>query len=161
MDESTEAAQSGSEAFANLNRQAQRAGASIAAALAAGQVEGRKLDDVLRNVGTRLGDVALRTAGTSLARSLTTTLAQTLTSGISSVAGSAVSLAAPASLLGFGGAESGTAGSAASSTSAPQAARPLLVTMNISTPDAESFRSSEAQVSAALARAVQRGQRSL
>lgn len=39
--------------------------------------------------------------------------------------------------------------------------RPVSVTMNISTPDAESFRRSEAQVSAALARAVARGQRGM
>jgi len=39
--------------------------------------------------------------------------------------------------------------------------RPLSVTVNVSTPDAESFRRSEAQVSAALARAVARGQRGL
>jgi hypothetical protein len=35
------------------------------------------------------------------------------------------------------------------------------VTVNVSTPDAESFRRSEAQVSAALARAVSRGQRGM
>ena len=39
--------------------------------------------------------------------------------------------------------------------------RPVSVTMNVSTPDAESFRRSEAQVSAALARAVARGQRGM
>jgi phage-related minor tail protein len=39
--------------------------------------------------------------------------------------------------------------------------RPVSVTMNVSTPDAESFRRSEAQVSAALARAVSRGQRGM
>jgi lambda family phage tail tape measure protein len=37
--------------------------------------------------------------------------------------------------------------------------RPVSVTVNIATPDAEGFRRSEAQVSAALARAVARGQR--
>jgi phage-related minor tail protein len=42
-----------------------------------------------------------------------------------------------------------------------QAGRPVSVTVNIATPDAESFRRSEAQVSAALARAVARGQRGL
>jgi hypothetical protein len=41
------------------------------------------------------------------------------------------------------------------------AARPASITVNISTPDAESFRRSEAQVSAALARAVARGQRGM
>ncbi|MBL0407091.1 phage tail tape measure protein [Microvirga aerilata] len=39
--------------------------------------------------------------------------------------------------------------------------RPVSVTVNIATPDAESFRRSEAQVSAALARAVARGQRGM
>ncbi|WP_210485629.1 phage tail tape measure protein [Microvirga antarctica] len=39
--------------------------------------------------------------------------------------------------------------------------RPMSVTVNVSTPDADSFRRSEAQVSAALARAVARGQRGL
>jgi phage-related minor tail protein len=38
---------------------------------------------------------------------------------------------------------------------------PVSINMNIQTPDAESFRRSEAQVSASLARAVARGQRSL
>lgn len=41
------------------------------------------------------------------------------------------------------------------------AARPLSVTVQVSTPDAESFRRSEAQVSAAIARAVARGSRAL
>ncbi len=40
-------------------------------------------------------------------------------------------------------------------------AQPVNVTVNISTPDAESFRRSEGQVSAALARAVSRGRRTL
>jgi lambda family phage tail tape measure protein len=41
------------------------------------------------------------------------------------------------------------------------AERPVTVTVNIATPDAESFRRSEAQVAAALARAVSRGRRGL
>jgi hypothetical protein len=41
------------------------------------------------------------------------------------------------------------------------AARPVSVTVNIATPDAESFRRSQAQVAAGLARAVSRGQRAL
>jgi phage-related minor tail protein len=39
--------------------------------------------------------------------------------------------------------------------------RPMSVTVNVSTPNAESFRRSETQVSAALARAVSRGQRGM
>lgn len=41
------------------------------------------------------------------------------------------------------------------------AARPMNVTVQVSTPDADSFRRSEAQVSAAIARAVARGSRAL
>lgn len=41
------------------------------------------------------------------------------------------------------------------------AERPVSVTVNIATPDADSFRRSEAQVAAALARAVSRGRRGL
>jgi phage-related minor tail protein len=41
------------------------------------------------------------------------------------------------------------------------AERPMSVTVNIATPDADSFRRSEAQVAAALARAVSRGRRGL
>jgi hypothetical protein len=44
---------------------------------------------------------------------------------------------------------------------AGEGGRPASITVNISTPDAESFRRSEAQVSAALARAVARGQRGM
>jgi phage-related minor tail protein len=40
-------------------------------------------------------------------------------------------------------------------------ARPVSVTVNIATPDADSFRRSEAQVAATLARAVARGRRGL
>lgn len=40
-------------------------------------------------------------------------------------------------------------------------ARPVAVTVNVTTPDADSFRRSEAQVAAALARAVARGRRGL
>ncbi|TXN19956.1 phage tail tape measure protein, partial [Methylobacterium sp. WL19] len=39
------------------------------------------------------------------------------------------------------------------------AGQPVSVTVHIATPDAESFRRSEAQVAAALARAVARGRR--
>jgi hypothetical protein len=141
--------------------QAQKAGVSIAAALTAGQVEGRKLEDVLRSVGARLGDVALQTAGRSLAGALSTTLARTLVSTASGATGGGSMLAAPATLSGLGDVMSGLKPSTMQPPSAAQGIRPLAVTMNISSPDAESFKRSEAQVSAALARAVQRGQRGL
>ena len=39
--------------------------------------------------------------------------------------------------------------------------RPVAVTVQVSTPDADSFRRSQAQISAAMARAVARGRRAL
>ncbi len=44
---------------------------------------------------------------------------------------------------------------------ASEATRPVVVTVNVTTPDADSFRKSEAQVTAMLARAVGRGRRGL
>jgi hypothetical protein len=161
MDDAVTSAREGGDAFERLNAQAQKAGASIAAALSTGQVEGRKLEDVLRSVGARLGDVALQTAGRSLAGSLSTTLARTLVSTVSGVSGGVSTLAAPAALSGLSDVVGGLKPSTQQTPSSAQNARPLAVTMNISSPDAESFRRSEAQVSAALARAVQRGQRGL
>ena len=107
MDDATASAREGELAFERLNTQAQKAGASIAAALSKGQVEGRKLEDVLRSVGARLGDVALQTAGRSLAGSLSTTLAQTFVSTVSGESGGASVLAAPAALSGLDDSVSG------------------------------------------------------
>jgi hypothetical protein len=161
MNETQETAEAGAVAFDNLNRQASKAGTTIAAALAAGQVEGRKLDDVLKDVGTRLGNLALRTAGSSLTSSLTSTLTQTLTSSLSSTALQSVGASTSASFGQLAGNADGNGAAYSLKPSNGQAARPMNITMNISTPNAESFRNSEAQVTAALARAVQRGQRSL
>ncbi|MGL4635981.1 MAG: phage tail tape measure protein [Beijerinckiaceae bacterium] len=160
MNDTTQTAREGSEAFAQLDVQARQAGRSIAAALSAGQVEGWRLDDTLRGVGQRLGTMALQSAGQGLGQLLGSTLRSGLVSAAASGAG--FSLASPISLMGLGGL-GGAADSvpAVASPQLAQQARPVAVTMNISTPDAESFRRSEAQVSSALARAVQRGQRSL
>jgi hypothetical protein len=154
MTDATQQAQESADAFTQLDSKARAAGQSIAAALSAGQVEGRKLDDVLRGVGLRLSDMALQTAGRTLGGLFLSTLSQGLTSVLSAGAeGAAAGGASLASALGSA-ASSGTSGDR------PQgAARAFNVVMNVSTPDANSFRQSEAQVSAALARAVQRGDR--
>ncbi len=159
MDDTTESAREGSEAFARLDVQARQAGRSIAAALVAGQAEGRKLDDTLRGVGLRLGEMALLSAGQGIGN----LIGSTLKSGLVAATGTGLgfSLAAPAGLSGLGNVAGGVSEPALTAQRQPQQARPVAVTMNISTPDADSFRRSEAQVSSALARAVQRGQRSL
>jgi hypothetical protein len=159
MDDTTELAREGSEAFARLDVQARQAGRSIAAALTAGQIEGRKLEDTLRGVGLRLGEMALQSAGQGLGN----LLGSTLKSGLVAATGTGLgfSLASPAGLSGLGAIAGESEVSPLNGGLAQQQARPLAVTMNISTPDADSFRRSEAQVSSALARAVQRGQRGL
>jgi hypothetical protein len=131
-------------AFDRLELSARAAGRSMQAAFAAASAEGVKLEDVLRNVGRRLGEMAL-TAGGQAASSL---LSGGLSSALTGLASGGLSV---------GAAEAVSAASAP--VSAASAARPVSVVMNISTPDAASFRQSEAQVSAALARAVARGAR--
>jgi hypothetical protein len=160
MNDVNDAAEAGVVAFDNLNRQAQKAGASIATALANGQIEGRKLEDVLRDVGSRLGTIALRTAGSSLTSSLTSTLGQALVSTATTAGTQSFSLASPAALSGLDNGYAASQRVSVEPVAYNQAARPINLTLNISTPDAESFRRSEAQVTATLARAVQRGQRS-
>jgi hypothetical protein len=159
MDDAAASANDGTESFLRLDRAAKQAGASITAALAAGQVEGRKLDDVLRSVGQRLAQSAIQSAGRSLFGSLASTLGSTLVSSVSGGIGGAVGLAAPVTLSGLGDVANSVTPVAAQAVS--PAARPISVAMTVNTPDAESFKRSEAQVSAALARAVQRGQRGL
>ena len=154
MTDATQQAQEGADAFTQLDAKARAAGQSIAAALSAGQVEGRKLDDVLRGVGLRLSDMALQTAGHTLGGLFFSTLSQGLSSVLTAGAeGAAAGGANLASSL-------GNAVSSGAGGGHPQSAgRALNVVMNVSTPDANSFRQSEAQVSAALSRAVQRGER--
>ncbi len=154
MSDATQQAQEGTDAFTQLDAKARAAGQSIAAALSAGQVEGRKLDDVLRGVGLRLSDMALQTAGRTLGGLFSSTLAQGLSSVLTAGAeGAAAGGAGLASVLGS------TVSPGLGSDRPQGAGRALNVVMNVSTPDANSFRQSEAQVSAALARAVQRGDR--
>jgi phage-related minor tail protein len=135
-------------------------GRSLSRALSAGIIQGKSFDDILRSLGQKLIEISLRAAFkpletgiTSLLGGLTSSLTGALSGGASG--GSLVSGlfgGSPASALsGLGG---GLAAAAA-----PKAG--VTVNMAVSTPDAASFARSEAQISAALARAVSRGQRSL
>ncbi len=150
------------EAFLRLERAAKQAGASIAGALAAGQDEGRKLDDVLKKVGQSLASMAVQSAGKGLLGTLASTLGSTLASTAGSLADSS-GLAAPQALAGLDLVASAAPSPLMAAASAPvaPAIRAAPVSITIQTPDAESFRRSEAQVTAAIARAVQRGQRGL
>jgi hypothetical protein len=119
------------DALRALSGEAERAGRRITEALIASQVEGRKLDDVLKAIGLQLAQLAAQAAVRPL-----------------------LGLAAGGLANGFGGGLGGA--------SVTEAARPAVqVTMHVTSPDAESFRRAEAQVTANLARAVERGQRGL
>lgn len=150
-------------------------GRAIGDALEGGVVKGRSLTDVLRGLGSRLSSLALSAALKPVESALGGIfggLTQSLLGGLTPFAKGGV-LGAPAVL----GNES--AGLALAGEAGPEAVLPLSrgadgrlgvaaggsgagpVTINISTPDVESFRRSEAQISAALARAVARGRRGL
>lgn len=150
-------------------------GRALGDALEGGVVKGRSLTDVLRGLGSRLSELALSAALKPVENALGgvfSGLTQSLLGGVKPFAKGGV-LSSP-TVLGAGGAAFALAGEAG-----PEAVLPLTrgadgrlgvaasggagghVTVNITTPDIDGFRRSEAQVSAALARAVARGRRGL
>lgn len=174
----------------SLSRSSESLGKSIVTAFSRGAVEGRRFDDVLRSVGRSLSDGLLKNALKPLQTGLSDLLGVGTKSiaglcaggGFGSFGGSVPVapfaeggiVASPAyfptgrglGLMGERGAEAimplsrgpdGRLGVRAAGGSA----RPLSVIVRVSTPDVESFRRSEAQVSAAIARAVARGGRAL
>jgi hypothetical protein len=146
MDDAASNANDTAAAFDRLDLSARAAGRSMQAAFASASAEGVKLEDVLRSVGQRLGDMALQAGGQAASSLLGGGLASALTGLASSAPSAAAADAGP---------------SAVSPAAGGAAGRSVSVVMNVSTPDAESFRRSEAQVSAALARAVARGNRAM
>lgn len=158
-------------ALEDADRMARNFGRSLAGALDGAAVRGRSLTDVLRSVGTRLSDLALRAA------------LQPVEQGISGLVSGLFSQVTPFAKGGVVGAPTffptgrglGVMGEAGQEAVMPLARGPdgrlgvraasgaggPNITVNISTPDVEGFRRSEAQVSAALARAVARGKRAL
>jgi phage-related minor tail protein len=173
----------------SLNRSSESFGRSIVNAFSRGAAEGKRFEDVLRSVGRSMTDSLLKTALKPLQAGLSgmlgagvKSLAGLFTGGFGSSVGSIPVapfaeggiVASPSyfptgrglGLMGERGAEAimplsrgpdGRLGIRAGG----GAARPLNVTVQVSTPDAESFRRSEAQVSAVNARAVARGSRAL
>ncbi|KAA2237245.1 phage tail tape measure protein [Salinarimonas soli] len=139
-----------------LEAGARRVGEALSRAFEDGAAEGRRLDGVLRDIERTMAGMALRTAASTLGSIAT----QGLGSLVSSLTGLQVPLGG-ANLAGnlpldrlFGANRRETAAEA-------PAARPVSVSVQITTPDAASFKRSEAQVSASLARAVARGARAM
>ena len=151
-----------------LNQAASSFGTAISDAFAKGVVQGKSFDEVLQSVGAKLLDLAAKSAVPNLGTTLSGG-AQGLFAGITPFADGGV-VAAPSYFpTASGTALAGEAG--------PEAIMPLTrgadgklglagqgnstVHVTINTQDAESFKRSEAQVAAALARAVQRGRRAM
>jgi phage-related minor tail protein len=174
-------------ALDELTRKADAFGGALSGALKSATVDGRGLDDVLRNLGNRMVSIALD-AGTR-------PLEQLVSNSISGLSGSLGRMlpfakgGVPGRLNAFAdggviggpsyfpmqGGDVGLMGEAGAEAILPLsrgpdgrlgvasggATQPVQVTFNVTTPDAASFSKSEAQVTAMLARTVGRGRRGL
>jgi phage-related minor tail protein len=169
--------------IASADKLAKSFGASLDTALSGAIVYGRNFNDVLSTLGLRLSSLALTAAFKPLEQSLGTSFSNLFADPgaiASAAAGTPVQAFASGGVIstpsffpmgsniglaGERGAEAimpltrgadGKLGVVAQSPSAP-----LAVTVNVSTPDAASFRRSESYLSGVIARAVARGDRSL
>ena len=172
----------------SLSKSAQAFGKSITSAFASGIVEGKRFEDVLRSIGTSMTQSLLKSALKPLQNTISSwlgsgvnSLAGLFTGGVGggsspvSVFADGGVVAAPSyfamgrglGLMGERGAEAimplsrGPDGKLGVRAGGGGDRRPVSITVQVSTPDADSFRRSEAQVSAAIARAVARGNRAL
>lgn len=167
-------------AIDRVDLSAQRMSRTLTRAFASAVIGGKSLEDTLKGVALSLSKVALDSALKPLQQGLSSAISSAL-SPLSGQGGASVPVTAFANggvvarptffgsggglgLMGERGAEAimplargpdGRLGVAANGA----AARAPIVNVTINTPDADSFRRSQVQVSAALARAVMRGQR--
>lgn len=175
------------EALAELEARAHSFGSALTGALRAAVVDGRSLEDVLRGLASRLSSIGL-SAGLAPLERLVSSAAANLTAGLGrlmpfadggvpgritpfadgGIVGAPTLFPMPGGdtgLMGEAGAEAilplsrGADGRLGVASAGGQGG--VQVTFNVTTPDAASFRKSEAQVTAMLARAVSRGGRGL
>ena len=153
-------------AIAGLDKASAQFGQSIAEAFAKGAAQGKSFDSVLASVGAKLLELAAKTAVPSLGA---------LFSGAVSGVGLGAQPFAEGGVVSAPSYFPTSTGPALAGEAGPEAILPLqrgpdgklglagqggtTVHVTIATQDAESFRRSEAQVAAALARAVARGRR--
>lgn len=175
------------EALASLEARAHSFGAALTGALRSAVVDGKSLEDVLRGLAMRISNIGL-SAGLAPLEKLVSGAAANLTAGLGrllpfadgGVPGRITPFAdggivgAP-TLFAMPGGETGLMGEAGAEAILPLARGAdgrlgvassggrggVQVTFNVTTPDASSFRKSEAQVTAMLARAVARGGRGM
>lgn len=166
----------------DISRSATQFGRAMSDAFAQGIVGSRSLDDVLKSLTLRISDIALRLAFKPVENALAAGFAGLFGSGAGALkaASGAVKPFASGGIIGtptYFPLRSGGVGLAGEA--GPEAIMPLArgrdgrlgvmasggaranITVNIATPDAESFRRSESYVTGQIARAVARGQRGL
>jgi len=148
-------------------------------------IKGKGVSDVLRSLALNLSQLLLKAALRPLTNSLGSALAGLVGGGVAFAKGGAISQGLPVPFASGGvisspvtfplaGGRMGLAGERGAEAIMPLARGPdgrlgvaaqggggVSVTLNVTTPDAESFRRSEAQVATMVARAVALGQRNL
>lgn len=170
----------------DLDSRSRSFGTALGSALTSATIGGKGLDSVLQSLGNRLANIAL-SAGLKPLESALGSAATSLANGIGSLFGFAKGgvpggvtafadggvVASPTyfpmggniGLMGEAGSEAilplkrGSDGALGVATAGGGGAAPIV--FNITTPDAQSFQKSQAQISAMLARAAMRGQRNL
>lgn len=169
-------------ALDNLRDLSSRFGTELTGALKSAAVSGRSLDDILRRIGLNLAGMALR-QGLKPLQSLGNSLFSSVLGGLGNALPFAKGGVVPFASGGVvssptyfpTGGQLGVAGEAGPEAILPlrrgadgalgvasgARASPVSVVFNVSTPDAGSFRKSEAQITGMLARAVSRGARSM
>lgn len=169
-------------ALDRVDLSAQRMSRTLTRAFASAVVGGKSLEDTLKSVALSLSKVALNTALQPLQKGLSSAIGSLLSPLTGHGAGSVPvtpfasgGVVARPTFFGSGGGL-GLMGERGAEAIMPLARGPdgrlgvavngasqraPVVNVTISTPDAESFRRSQVQVSAALARAVMRGQRGI
>ena len=186
LSETNAQAQALKQTLDDLDSRSRSFGTALGGALTSATVGGKGLDSVLQSLGNRLANIALSAGLKPLETALGST-ATSLANGIGSLLGFAKGgvpgsvtafadggvVASPTyfpmggniGLMGEAGSEAilplkrGSDGALGVATSGSGGAPPIV--FNITTPDAQSFQKSQAQISAMLARAAMRGQRNL
>lgn len=175
------------EQTSELDREAQKFSRTITQAFASGIAGGKSFDTILKSLGQRLSGLALQMALKPVEGVLTTGISS-LFKGLSGINLNPAMVGASGAVKPFasGGVigtptyfPMATGGVGLAGEAGPEAIMPLKrgpdgrlgvasnggsavnVSINIATPDAESFRRSESYVAGQIARAVARGQRSL
>ncbi len=174
LDDTLTTADALSGVMADLETRSQRFGAALTSALKSATVSGSSLESVLKSLGNKLTDIALSSALKPLENSLSSAVGGLIGSATSSVTAFAdggvvrspsyFSLGSDVGLMGEAGAEAILPlrrGRMARSASPPMAAGVHRSSSTSTATDAASFKKSEGQITAMLARSVARGQRGL